>query len=326
MNDDANGAWPDPADEAWRELDDTLADGPSPATLPDEAKSWIAQQRVMHGLLRALHTADAAAREGRIATVLERIDAEPVSPHRRLLVVAAAAMVLGCFGLWCALPARLPTAEAAVGRAVAELARDVDRRFRLELVLSGSSTKTPPVGDAEKSAAPGTNVVRSQFSLVTRAGMRFRLEGKLAFGALDFGEIRVGSDGQELWLLSANGAFRRAAPLVEKERLLQGLGFVLDLGYLDVHALVQKLPTDFELRVVAREPGPAGRSLLRIEAERSTKASGRRRSAWLWCDEISGMVTRIEVDTVDVRGTTRRLRMEYLGEEPPGLIDYRRPW
>ena len=27
--------------DEWRELDDSLADGPSPAAVPDEAKAWL---------------------------------------------------------------------------------------------------------------------------------------------------------------------------------------------------------------------------------------------------------------------------------------------
>lgn len=319
-NDLPQRGWPEPADESWRELDDTLADGPSPAEVPDGAIPWLAEQRLLHGLLRALHTADAAAREGRIGAIMGRIDAAPtVAPFRRWLAVAAAALVLGCLGTWLALPSRLPTAEAAMGRAMAELSRDVDRRFRLELVFTGANTKEPGHGKE----------VRSHFSLVTRPGSRFRVEGKLAFGPLQFGELRIGCDGQELWVLPANGAFRRAVPIAEKERLLQGLGDVLDLGYLDVNALVQKLPVDFDLRVVAREQGPAGRMLLRIEAVRRNpppQARGRLQSALLWCEEDSGMVTRIETESVDARGVTRRLHLEYLGEEPAGLVDYRRPW
>ena len=264
--------------EAWSDLDDTLADGPSPASVPEEAKAWLGDQRFMHGLLRALHTADAAARESRIAALLERIDRESVvEPRRRWLTVAAVALLLACLGVWFALPASLPTAEAAMGRAVAQLARDVDRRFRLEMIASD---------------ATGKEQTRNEFSLVTRPGMRFRSEGKLAFGPMQFGEIRVGCDGEELWAVSANGILRRAVPLAERERLMRVLGDTLDLGYLDVHDLVRKLPDDFDLRVIGREQDAAGCSQLRIEAtRRQTAARGRFRSAWLVCDEVTGMVT-----------------------------------
>ena len=284
----------DPADEGWREHDDSLADGPAPADVPDAARAWLADQRLMHGLLRALHTADAPAREGRIAAILDRIDGERAGATHRWWLVAAAALLFATLGTWFVLPDRLPTAEAAMQRAVAELARDVDRRFHVTLVAT---------------------------SLVTRPGVRFRIDGKLPLGA-----FQLGCDGQELWWLSANGSVRRAGPLAERERLLQGMGDVLDLGYLDVHELVQKLPGDFDLRVVGREATDRGPQL-RIEAtRRSAPARARLRSAWLTCDDRSGMVTGLEVETELGRGGIRVLTMQYLGEEPPGLVDYGRPW
>lgn len=303
---------PDAFDDRFADLDDTLADGPSPIDVPPEARPWLAEQRVMHGLLRALHTADASSREGRIAAVMGRVGVEDSSAkHRHWFLVVAAALVLACLGVWWALPARLPTAEAAMGRVITEMARDVDRRFHVELSFAGPGAKEP---------------MQSRFSVVARPGARFRLEGRFSFGGMDFGEIRIGCDGQELWLLPANGAFRRAVPLAERERLLQGLGDALDLGYVDVHALVAKLPADFDLRVVAREAGADGRESLRIDATRRAAVRGRHRTLSLWCDEASGMVTRIEIDTDEPRGATRRLRFAYVGEEPAGSVDYSRPW
>lgn len=295
----------EPADESWRELDDTLADGPAPAAIPAAASSWLADQRLVHGLLRALHTADAQARESRITAILQRIDAGGPAGAQRWWLVAAAALLFACFGVWLVLPDRLPTADAAMERVVAELSRDVDRRFHVALV----------------STTPAGKELRFELPLVTRPGMHFRIDGKLPIGS-----FQLGCDGEELWLLSANGLWRRAGPLDERERLLQGLGDVLDLGYLDVHELVQKLPADFELTVVGREQTADGPQL-RIEARRRAgTGAGRLRSAWLLCDEASGMVTRLEIETDLGRGARRHLTLQYLGEEPAGLVDYRRPW
>jgi len=293
--------WPDVVPDAWRDFDDTLADGPSPADVPPEAKSWIAEQRLMHGLLRALHTADAPAREGRIATLLERIDRDArLAPRRQWVRVLAAALVLACVGVWFVLPESLPTAHAAVERAVRELARDVDRRFRIEVV--------------------GIRNRGAEFLLVTRPGNHFRVDGKFAYfqGMI---EVRCGCDGEELWL-NANGYFRQAVPFAERKRLkIPGLDLdeVLGLGYLDVHNLLQRLTAEYDVSVVGREKDAKGESRLRLDALRRG-ASGGPRSLRLQCDEETGMVTRIEIDS------NVRLRFEYLGEEPPGLVDYRRPW
>lgn len=300
--------------EAWRQFDDTLADGPAAAEVPDDAKRWLGEQRLMHGLLRALHTADAAAREGRIDQLLRRIDAEraaAAAPRRHWAFVSLAALLLATIAVWFALPERLPTADAAVSRAVAELARDVDRRFHLTMTATDRN---------------GREQLRNEVALVARPGKRFRIDGKLAFGGLQFGELRIGCDGTELWVLPANGAFRRAVPIAERERLMKGFGDFLDLGYVDVHELVEKLPADFDLRVVAREVGDDGRPQLRIEATRRSGAKGTLKSAWILCDEASGMVTRIEAEGEAGAGFDRRISLRYLGEEAPGLVDYRRPW
>jgi hypothetical protein len=314
--------------DSWSELDDTLADGPLleeklPTAVPPAAMSWLAAQRCMHGLLRALHTQDAAAREGRVDSIMACIDGLPrVEPRGRWLT-AVAALLMACFGIWLVLPASLPTAEAAVQRAVHELARDVSRRF--QLVATGVDGK-------------GQQVARHQFALVVRPGGLFRLNGRLGFGTLQLGEITIGCDGQEIWMLGGNGFFQRVVPIAERDRLNQMTGRVVDLGYLDVHDLVRKLPTDFELAVVGRETDAAGRRLLRINATRkSTAAQLHLKQAWLLCDEVTGMVTRLEAEVERAAGGSQRnvdaapgprysFSMEYLGEEPAGLAEFGKPW
>ncbi len=299
--------------DAWRELDDTLADAPATAAVPPAAKAWLADQRVLHGLLRALHTQDAAAREGRVAAILARLDAEPaMAPRRHWSAVLAAALLLALAGVWAVLPAALPTAEAAVQRVVAELARDVVRRYRV--VVQGALPR-------------GTGLASHEFALVTRPGSRFRLTGSFTFGPLQLGEIELGCDGTEVWMLSSNPRLpRRVVPLAERERLLQGLGDALDLGYLDLHDLVRRLPADFELAVVGREHDAADRAVLRIVATRKpADAKAKLRSASLSCDEATGMVTRLEAEVELARGGTRRLVVEYVGEAS-APVEFTRPW
>jgi len=300
----------------WRELDDTIADGPAPAAVPDEARPWLSHQRLMHGLLRALHTQDAAAREGRIEQIFGRIDAEAATAGRRHgLLVAIAATLLAALGVWFMLPQSLPTAEAAVGRIVGEMARDIDRRFRVEVCRAG---------------ADGQQLARHEFRLVTRPGMRFLVEGQIALGGANVGEIHIGCDGEELWLRPRKGRFRQVVPLARKEQLMKMLGDVLDLGYLDVHDLVRRLPEDFELRVVDRVRGDDGQDLLAVEASRRRKASKgprrRLRSAHLLYEEQTGMIRQIEVETIRASGNTHSFLLEYLGEGAGGDVDYSKPW
>jgi hypothetical protein len=296
----------------WRVCDDTLADGPVPEPV-GVAKRWLAEQRFVHGLLRGMNTADAAAREGRVAAILQRIDQERrgALPRRHWAVVATAALLLAALATWWSLPQRLPTADAAVLRAVAELSRAIDRRFHIEIEVGDGGGKPP---------------FRQEFAMVARPGSKFRLDGKLAIGTFQLGELRIGCDGQELWVLPANGMFRRAVPLADHEQLLQGFGSVLDLGYLDVHDFVAKLPADFDLEVLGREMGSTGRSEVVLAGLPRQGARSPLRSLRLQADEDTGMVTRIEAESDGGRGVRRIVRIAYQGTESPSLVDYRRPW
>lgn len=298
---------------AWRDLDDTLADGPSPVEVPDAAKAWLSDQRFVHGLLRALHTADAAAREGRIEAILARIDAERVAePRRRWFGVAVAAALLAALGIWALSPRGLPTAEAAVARAVAELARDVARRFHVAVVGTD---------------ARGVSMQHHEFELLAQSEGRFRVTGRFGFGGFQSGEMTVGCDGSEFWLTSANGQFRHAVPVADRERLLQGFGEVFEFASLDLHDLVRRLPDDFELTVAGRETDAAGRSLLRIEAVRKrSPLRARQNAVWLLCDERTGMVARMEVEFEFARGASRRLSIEHRGDQPAAAAAFARPW
>jgi hypothetical protein len=115
-------------------------------------------------------------------------------------------------------------------------------------------------------------------------------------------------------------------PAAEREGLQRRFGDVLDLGYLDVQELVSRLPADFELVVVGRERDATNRAMLRIECVRKAGVARMKLTkAWLLCDEATGMVTRIEAE-FPAGGGVGRVSIEYLGEEPPGLVDFQRPW
>ncbi|MCR9244755.1 MAG: hypothetical protein NXI31_06970 [bacterium] len=321
--------------DEWRAFDDTLAEGPAPAEVPVEAHRWLAEQRFMHGMLRALHTADPVAREHRVERVLDGLDAAQAAGSRRHWgVVAVAAMLLATLALWFALPDRLPTAEAAVGRIVAEMEREVDRRYRVAIRTSRQGEKL------------GNHV----FSLVTRPGSRFQIDGRFSFRGQKVASLRIGSDGEEVWVLPANRRLRQAVPLRERGKLRETLDDVLDLVELDVHELINKLPEQFEVQVVGREKDRNGRELLRIEAKRRRGSRGPRamggrgpagrgsagrgtaarafglRGMWLLCDEETGRVHHLGIRSGAPRGPQRTVRLDYLGEEPSGLVDYTKPW
>jgi hypothetical protein len=304
----------DPSSERqWHDLDDTLADGPSPASIPDEARPWLAEQRIMHGLLRALNTADATAREARIESVMQRMEAQTAQAHRRhWLLVSVAAMLLATFAVWFVLPPALPTAEAAMARAVDELARNVDRKFHVKLSTAG---RLRP----EK--------VFHEFDLTVQPGMRFLIDGRFAFAGFKAAEGRIGCDGETVWVETKNGRFRRSGLLADREQLLAGLGDILDIAYLDLHAFTEKLPGEFDMHLVGHSDGPSGNRQLHIKARRRAgRGAFRLRQAELIVDELTGMVTHFDAQLRLPTGGMRHVLIDYLGVPSEGIVKYSRPW
>jgi hypothetical protein len=306
--------------EVWSGLDDTLADGGvgapaevpaaelSPAELPAAARAWLADQRFVHGLLRAMQQSDAEAREARVAAILAA--ARPPGARRSWLVAAAALLLCAVAGMFW-LPGRLPSAEAAVQRAAELLGQDVDRRF----------TMTFATVDTD-----GRERNRNELDFTTRPGMRVLLSGSVQFGPFHLDDMRAGCDGTEVWWrFGPDGKFKQAQPL-QSDRLLSMFGNVLDLGYLDVHALVENLPSTFELRTVGRERDAAGRSVLHIQAVGEPRRPGvKLKRADLLVDEATGMITRVEVEFAGPRGRGH-FGFEYLGVVQLDPAAYRRPW
>jgi hypothetical protein len=289
---------------AFDDLDDSAAAGPARGPLPGDAVEWLAGQRFVHGLLRAMHQADAEAHETRVQTILQRLPSH--ADGRRWWLVAAAAAAL-CVAAWMLLPGRLPEAEATVLRAAELLRMDVDRRFLL-------TTNGVDAAGRER---------KLEFELTARPRM-FRVEGILSMGPLHV-DSRFGCDGETIWL-QAGDFVRRSLPRADAARLLAGLGDVLDLGYLDVQALVERLPQNFALRTVGRERDQDGRPQLRIEAHGEPRRPDvRLRQASLWCDEATGMVTRIELEAESARGRGR-LTFRYAGDATVAAGFYQRPW
>ncbi len=310
MNDPRHPAHPegDPA-ERWSEVDDTLQDD-SVAQVPSEARGWVAQQRFVHGLLRSLHGMDAASHEARVGAVMEAVRAEPAVRMRAVprFVAAAAAVLLAVAGWWLLQGDRMPSAEAAVARAASVLGEDVDRRFLLRIERKPEpreqGTPNPP-------GLPGAAFwLPTAFEMTTRPGRRF-----LATIEAMFGPITCGCDGTTVWLRSESGIVPpRDVPLAEADALLARLGGPLELGYLDILGIVQRLPEGFELASTGRVGSIDGSQLVRIEATRLPESMHQRiQGVVLHCDEDTGMVTWIEVLCTGRKGEPMRITMEYQG-------------
>lgn len=311
MNDPRRPVHPevDPA-ERFSEVDDTLRDDAAPQ-VPAEARDWVAEQRFVHGLLRSLHGMDAASNEARVRAVMDAVRADSMVRVRAVprFVAVAAAVLLAVAGWWLLQGDRMPSAEAAVARATSVLGEDVDRRFLLRIErIPESSGQDPSRSAGQRGRVSG---LPSAFEMTTRPGRRF-----LATFDAVFGPITCGCDGTTVWLRSESGIVPpREVPLAEADALLARLGGPLELGYLDILGIVQRLPEGFELASTGRVARPNnGSPLVRVEATRLPESMQKSiQSVVLHCDEDGGMVTWIEVLCTGRKGEAMRITMEYQG-------------
>ncbi len=277
--------------------------------------TWLAEQRFVHGLLRALHTADPAARErGSPASSNASTSTNGRATARRhWLLVAAAALLLAVFGIWWSLPASLPTAEAAVQRAAEQLARDVDRRFRVVASARPSAAANCAAtssrwwcGPAAASASTASSASAASPSASCTPGATATSCGSRPATACSATPVRWPNANA---CSSASARCSTSATSTSSE-------------------LVRKLPADFELRVVGRQLDADGRTQLRHRGGVGARRPARQAALGAAeCDEATGMVTRLDVECAGPSpAVRRRSELRYLGEEPPGLVDYQRPW
>jgi hypothetical protein len=294
---------PEPEDR-FGAVDDTLHDGDDATPeVPPQARPWCMQQRFVHGMLRALHTADAAAREARVQAVMRQVAARPMLT-RRLVTAAAvlAAAALAVYAIWPD-PARLPRAEAMVAKAIAALSAPVDREFALSIEVERGGRRTT-----------------RDMQITLRPGRRF-----LVAAESPLGEFRAGCDGETVWFQPAATQFRTSVPLADARRLTERLGDVLDLGYLDLETLLRRLPQDTELRCVARVRG--GIKVAAIGAVKLRHLDVR--SIEMVVDDDTGLLRSIDA-VAKAEGRTRevaaRLQYRHVANHELGEAAYRRPW
>lgn len=293
---------PPAPEDHYGAFDDTVDDESVEAPSTD-AQPWLTQQRFVHGMLRALNTADANARQARIASVMTNLRSQRVR-FRRRLVAAAAAVILGAAVTWVvATIDHLPKAEAMVAKALASLQQPVDRAFELRVELDRNGRRT-----------------ERTLQFVMRPGSRFLISGEATFGA-----FKAGCDGEVVWFEPAIGAFRSSVPLTEAHKLTDRLGDVLDLGYLDLETLLRRLPQDTELRCVGREARG-----IRVEAIGTLRLRHLElQSIRMLVDDRTGLLHDIEANVVSERRDKKvdvHLRYRHLGDRDLGDQAYRRPW
>lgn len=270
-------------------------------------------EHFVHGLLRAMHTADAAAHDARVRAILLRVHATSKFRHRAA-VIAASVLALVAIAVF-AFPSReaAPRVEALVRRAAERAAEAIDRRYELE--IGGGPAGMRPI-------------TLGRHALTVRPGGHFLLE----LGGL-FGKQQIGSDGVAVWGRSHGDERGWEVAIDDNERLAERLrqSGMLDLGYLDLGHVIERLHGGVGLRLVGKETraGSGASELLRIEADTVALRRGELEHVVLHVDGENGHVVRAEFDvrSARARGPMRmHVAFSYAGEAVADDGRYRRPW
>lgn len=303
---------------SWSMREETVDDSSLPHAADGLDARDLAGQLFVHGVLLAAHPRRSAADADTIASIMSVVSAPPRIPRRHGWVRVAAAALLLCAFSWPFLfVENLPEARASVLRGAQLLGEDVDRRFAVEAVAVSEH---------------GVGQNRQQFQLTARPGKRFLVEGSLELGPIRFAAMRFGCDGKQVWFHSFGDTgelaeVRRAGSLDEAPSLLRGIGNVLDLGLLDVHSFVSKLPDQFTLETKARVTDTSGQKLLHVVATGGPSRQGfHLHRADLWCCEKTGCIVRLEVRADDGLGRIQQLNFVDQGPMPVDASIYDRPW
>lgn len=290
-------------DAPWPD-DETLSDDPLELPFDDRRRRDLLDQRFVHGLLRAQHTADATHREARVDTVLDQLDGDAAPP--RVWLAAAIVLVSVAAAVWFSWPEAPPRAEAMVQRALEGLSKQVNRRYGVEVTVRRH----------------GRTVEDRKYTLTTRGRRRFLLEGPSLLGP-----VETGCDGEQVWARPSLAWLRWSKPWQPGSQLgmflTQGR---LDTDDVDLTALLGRMERRAESMSVERLAGES-EPTVRVSARNIALKRGRRfSSVVLDVGERSGELLRLEITRTSESGTERRLVFDYEGISELSEAAYRRPW
>lgn len=274
-----------PAEPAADDVLDNPQASLDEANLPSEDRRRLADQFWLHALLlQVLSPREAAAREARIDRVMTAIRHEtatttvPASAAtaRRswiaTLVSLAAMIVLGVVFL--APQAGPKTALAAVEQSLRAAAEDVDRQYRLALTRANGATLAPII-------------------LTVRGARRFVWEQPVPLGTL-----RVGSNGEEYWMVPVVGPVIVAAEGSLIERLLSEKQ--LSTPILTLTTALEWLRDRYDLELLAEEDlaqaADASRTVRCVHLRGRLRNGGdglQPKEIEIWSDRDSGVVQRM---------------------------------
>jgi hypothetical protein len=312
--------------------------------LDAELRQRLVEQQTIHGLLRHLHSPDAAAREMRIQRVLVAMgsdrpevdtnaighdpDPSPTPDADRLrqrgwrLAMAALVLIGGTLLVTSLIPHRLPLARAVVGQTLQHLEQIFDRAYDGRWTLE-SWTEDDGSGD---------RVLRGRnFKLFVGGRGRSLVRIDTSFGV-----VNAGCFAGKHWIRMPGWrthVLKHSGPL----RLPDGAEF--DLGLMQIDNLLSMLPAEFDLQTLGRlrAENSADAATIHIRARRPANPA-RRQSAMvidLWSEEVTGLLRKLEVvsdgpflrgsaedaTANDIQRPQRRMRwtIEYVG--PADLPD-----
>lgn len=264
---------PDPVDRFSR-LDDTLEEQGASPPRSSEERSWLMQQRFVHGMLRALQGADAESREARVQAILEAIPRREA--RRRFLIgaggtAAAASLLIAslwAFGAFDTPPSpelALPKPEQVLASAVRRMLEPVDRHYQLRVTYSGAPNKV----DA--------------FQVYLRGGGRFLVDGFVP----EFGPVQPGhtytarSDGTTLSFeypdAPSSARIGKTYALEQVRRVHCFPGGLFGPEHFDFATLLAELPGSYDLTTeerLAQKPGES-EPRVRVRAKRPASRTDR---------------------------------------------------
>lgn len=266
-------------------LVDESADCLDESTLTEAARRHLVDQLWLNSLLtQLLHPGQAAQREALIQRVMAAIPAPPQTvvpagggsrslPRRSWLATVASLAALLFIGIYLFAPQAGPkTALAAVERSLQAAAEDVDREYQIQMTRE-DGIQRPPI------------------QLSVRGEKNFVWEQIVPHGV-----IRVGSNGQDVWMVPVLGPVM-IAPRDEIERLFRRPQTTMPI--LNVSTALEWMRDRYDLELLPKESLP--------ESDESTKTIRcvhyrgklRERKDWfqpetmeIWSDVETGVVQR----------------------------------
>lgn len=296
--------------------------------LSAEQKRQLADEQLLHALLRYHYSESDASAERRVDRVLKAISPRPAKPLwfrlARATLSSAAAMVLVVVLIQLLLP-QTTSATSGFDRVVSAFLDDGDRAYSIQFTMQKTEDDDDsgrPPADAERPHSmhrrgPGK---LNGATLYLRGAAQYAFEIKLP----DDKSVWIGQDGQHAWAVRPNGAV-----LLSKDRDAFHLPFfeeMTTIPLIDVRDTLQTARQGYELDPPKKVTLDDGRSADYFVAHREGQEGRRPQRIELWADPQTGLLYRLVCSKMHFGGVVcLQLRMDYLDGKtlPADWFEYR---